>query len=153
MTGLIEEERVDDFEGQVRNHEFEPVEGIDDAVWLASGSDFACAVMTEGQVKCWSHGLIENPADYAQTWRHWPHFVTAGDQGYQGSTPSVIRGLPSVVRVQAGYGHACARTSEGALWCWGDNSTNQLGDDYAGDVHYDTFGLADRMDMVLEPWE
>ena len=31
------------------------------------------------------------------------------------------------VEVVAGYGHSCARKSNGTVWCWGDNFSSQLG--------------------------
>ncbi len=110
-------------------------------------------MVSEGAVKCWSQGVIADAADHNERWRHWDYFVATGDRHYEGPTPTVIRSLPPAVHVDAGQGHVCARTSEGEVWCWGLNSTNQLGDNYAGDVHSSTFGLVDRLDMVFESWE
>ena len=39
----------------------------------------------------------------------------------------LIPGLPRVVKVSAGLGHALALTGDGDLWSWGSNSAGQLG--------------------------
>jgi alpha-tubulin suppressor-like RCC1 family protein len=43
------------------------------------------------------------------------------------SVPMPVAGLTGVARVAAGYHHTCALQSNGALWCWGENFTCQLG--------------------------
>jgi alpha-tubulin suppressor-like RCC1 family protein len=39
-----------------------------------------------------------------------------------------VEGLRDVVQVAGGDAHYCARTREGAVWCWGSNGSGQLGD-------------------------
>src|SRR5688572_5232544 len=38
-----------------------------------------------------------------------------------------LDGIEGAVEVAAGYSFACARTRDGAVWCWGDNSHGALG--------------------------
>jgi alpha-tubulin suppressor-like RCC1 family protein len=38
------------------------------------------------------------------------------------------KSLRAFVQLSAGWGHVCARTTDGAAWCWGSNGTGQLGD-------------------------
>ena len=45
------------------------------------------------------------------------------------SVPVSVIGLGSgVVEVKAGWYHACARKTDGSLWCWGMGGSGQLGD-------------------------
>lgn len=39
-----------------------------------------------------------------------------------------VQGLRDVVQVSAGEAHVCARSRDGAVWCWGNNGYGQLGD-------------------------
>src|SRR5580765_1406787 len=49
-----------------------------------------------------------------------------------GSTPAAgsvsSRSTTTATRVVVGSGYACALTSDGAVKCWGENSSGQLGD-------------------------
>jgi alpha-tubulin suppressor-like RCC1 family protein len=42
--------------------------------------------------------------------------------------PVGVYGLPAVDRVSVGRAHACARSTAGLAYCWGDNDWGQLGD-------------------------
>ena len=143
-TGLVEQESIDDFEGQVRNADFASILGLTGAVWVSAGNDYGCAVTAAGEVRCWSQGIIDDPQE-GEEWRHLEYFYAMGDRRYEGPGPRDVQGLPPVVRVQAGDRRACATTAAGEVWCWGDNATNQLGDGYA-DTSNGSLGLVDRLD-------
>jgi alpha-tubulin suppressor-like RCC1 family protein len=64
----------------------------------------------------WS-GCLHKTAGAAQCWG-----LAYGD------VPSNVAGIASVVEVAPGYVHACARKSDGTVWCWGANGYGQLGD-------------------------
>ena len=81
---------------------------------VSVGSVSACAVATSGSVLCWgSNGSSQ-----------------LGD-GTNKSTlvPTSVLGFGSskAEHIAAGYRHFCASTKDGLVYCWGDNSHQQLG--------------------------
>jgi hypothetical protein len=71
----------------------------------------ACAVDSSGAVRCWT--LEAAPNDH-ESW-------TAG---------APIPGSPdlgTVVELAAGWGHVCARTARGEVWCWGAGDLGRFG--------------------------
>jgi alpha-tubulin suppressor-like RCC1 family protein len=81
---------------------------------VAAGWDFSCALSEAGRVFCWG----ANGAGQL------------GDGTRMGSAvPRAVLGLGSGVRaIAAGEGHACAIVASGNLFCWGGNSSGQVGD-------------------------
>jgi alpha-tubulin suppressor-like RCC1 family protein len=84
---------------------------------VAAGGQFGCALLDDGRVRCWG----------------------ANDRGQLGDgstifrpTPVDVTGLPAApsraVAVATGWAHACAVIAPGGqVWCWGDNTTGELG--------------------------
>lgn len=86
---------------------------------VSAGGDFACAVLVNGEVQCWGNG-------------------TSGQLGNgeteSSGTPVTVEGLDaSIVEVVASSSFACAHTDTGAVNCWGNNSSGQLGDNTTTD--------------------
>ena len=81
---------------------------------VSQGMDDACALMTDGTVKCWgtnSEGELG-------------HGTTSADV----LTPVDVLGLPGPVgSVSASSYHSCVVTTAGAAMCWGSNLFHQLG--------------------------
>jgi alpha-tubulin suppressor-like RCC1 family protein len=86
---------------------------ITNAVGVAVGSDYSCALQADGVVRCWGHN------DFGQL----------GTGGGNSTQPVVVTGLDagSVAAIGAGFRHSCAVLASGAVKCWGDNSSGQLG--------------------------
>ncbi|HEX6243159.1 MAG TPA: hypothetical protein VFZ61_19735 [Polyangiales bacterium] len=89
--------------------------GADD---VAVGNGHACVLLRDRTVRCWGYGFSAGQGD------------RQGDMGNGSyfSTPQVVPGLQGVVELRANNGHSCARLNTGAVVCWGDNGSGQLGD-------------------------
>jgi alpha-tubulin suppressor-like RCC1 family protein len=85
---------------------------------IAAGSDFTCAVTTDGGAKCWGDGATGQLGNGTSTNSATPSTVLDAT----GSSP-----LNSVVIVSAGFENACVLTTEGNVFCWGADGSGQLG--------------------------
>jgi alpha-tubulin suppressor-like RCC1 family protein len=87
---------------------------------IAAADKHTCAVASGGQAYCWGYdgdGALGNGAG-------------------GGSNVPVAVSHPAGVTfssIASEYNHACALTSGGSLYCWGDNFYNQLGDNTTTD--------------------
>ncbi|MBO9533670.1 MAG: hypothetical protein J7513_11930 [Solirubrobacteraceae bacterium] len=80
-------------------------------------ADFSCLVRVNGSVACWGAGAKGQLGDGESTTSAYPVTVSGG--------------LTNATAVSAGENHACATTSNGDWWCWGDNEAGQLGTGFA----------------------
>lgn len=83
-------------------------------VAIAVGYRHSCALMNGGGVVCWGQNDSGQLGDGSKITR---------------SIPVIVSGLGSGVKaVGVGWGFSCALTTGGAVKCWGDNASGQLGD-------------------------
>jgi alpha-tubulin suppressor-like RCC1 family protein len=84
-------------------------------VQIAAANDHACALLSNGQIYCWGRN------DYGQL----------GDGSYlTRPTARAVIGIPDSVQlaqVSTNGLTSCARTTLGAVYCWGDNRDSQVG--------------------------
>ncbi|MCL2823611.1 MAG: hypothetical protein FWD57_06440 [Polyangiaceae bacterium] len=79
---------------------------------IAAGRRHACAIVSDGTVKCWGSN----------------EFGQLGDNSTDNSSvPTITTGLGSgVTAIAAGFEHTCAITWAGVM-CWGSNQYGQIG--------------------------
>jgi alpha-tubulin suppressor-like RCC1 family protein len=91
------------------------------AMAVAAGGRHTCALLDQGQVKCWG----DNSVGQLGLGDRRPRF-TAGDLGDNLSFVDLGSGLRATA-IAAGLWHTCAVLDQGKLKCWGDNRVGQLG--------------------------
>ncbi len=81
---------------------------------VAAGYDHTCATTAAGDVYCWGTNATGQLGDgtISPTPRSYPALVTGGLK---------------LTKIAAGPSGACGLTAAGAAWCWGLNSSGQLG--------------------------
>lgn len=90
------------------------------AIAISSGGEHTCAVLDNGQLRCWGSGLygqLGNGSLSAIGDDERPGFVAAVDLG-AGRTATAVA---------AGIFHTCARLDDGSVRCWGNGADGRLG--------------------------
>jgi uncharacterized protein YjdB len=79
---------------------------------------FTCGVSLDGQGLCWGENLFGQLGNGTQS-----AFI---------ATPASVLGGLTFSRISTGMGHACGVTGDGTAFCWGINSSGQLGNGTLG---------------------
>jgi alpha-tubulin suppressor-like RCC1 family protein len=82
---------------------------------LTTGGHHSCAAIADGSIRCWGNNRAGQLGDGSKMNRSLPHAVDAHQLGM------------SIAVIYAGGQHTCARTNDGAVFCWGSNEYGQLG--------------------------
>jgi serine/threonine-protein kinase len=103
---------------------FEGVCGGNGVVDIASGYGNACVVLASGSVWCWGVGHV------GQLGVPPTALSSSMCSSFGGANcrpqPARVPGLSNIVQVSIGY-HACAVDTNGDVYCWGQNTSGQLG--------------------------
>jgi alpha-tubulin suppressor-like RCC1 family protein len=90
------------------------ISGISDAMSVSAGGEHSCYLSTSGTVRCWGANTSGQLGDGSTTRR---------------LTPVLVQALDNVKEISAaGVSHTCALKNDGTVWCWGSNSSGELGD-------------------------
>jgi len=92
---------------------------------IAAGGYHTCGVTSLGGLKCWGDNGNGQLGDGTTTNRSTPDFVDGLTRG--------------VTAVAGGLYHTCALTDAGAVKCWGNNVSGQLGDGTTTERHTPDF--------------
>lgn len=89
------------------------VQGLTNAAALSAGYNHACALLSDGTMRCWGDNTSGQ----------------LGNASITGSaTPSAVTGLSGVLAMSVGAFHTCALLQDHTVKCWGANDSGQLGD-------------------------
>ncbi|MEY2642110.1 MAG: hypothetical protein RLZZ368_757, partial [Actinomycetota bacterium] len=92
------------------------------ATAIAVGYNHGCAILDQGLVKCWGDNTFGQLGLGDTNWRG----DGANEMG--DNLPAVNLGVGrTAVAISAGAAHTCAVLDNGAVKCWGFNSSGQLG--------------------------
>jgi alpha-tubulin suppressor-like RCC1 family protein len=91
--------------------------GVKDAVDIGVDDTLACATTRQQTAYCWGngkYGTLGDGKDHRSPDKMQP--------------PREVQGLAGAVDVETEGLHSCARTANGDVYCWGMNSSGELGD-------------------------
>ena len=90
------------------------------ATMIDSGQYFTCALMDNGEVKCWGYGYLGRLGSGNQN--------NLGDHSNEmGDNLQPIQIGQPATSISVGRNHACAVGANGTIWCWGYNDYGKLG--------------------------
>ena len=98
------------------------------AIAVAAGGRHSCALMSDGEVRCWGRNFDGQLGDGTTTDR--PFAVTVDtDPGEPDpdNDPKRFTELTGITAIAAGARHNCALKNDNTIWCWGRNADGQLG--------------------------
>lgn len=91
---------------------------------VTTGGAHTCALTAAGKAYCWGRG------ESGQLGIEPPETLCSFDGGPLSCTavPAAVNGGLSFTQLTGGGSHTCGLTADSSAYCWGSNSTGQLGD-------------------------
>ena len=90
-----------------------------DVLQISAGANHTCALKNDGTVYCWGSNTFGQLGDGTNTSRNTPVQV----KGVLGAGS-----LTNISQISATGNETCALKNDGTVYCWGHNSSGQLGD-------------------------
>lgn len=103
--------------GSTTTHYLPQSTGLTSVLKVSAGSVHACALLTGGGVKCWGNNGAGRLGDGTTTQRTSPVDV-------KDTSDNLLTGFTDI---SAGASHTCGVSGTGEVYCWGLNSSGQLG--------------------------
>ena len=108
---------------------------------VCSGEAFSCALVTNGEVKCWGNNQFGQLGAASEE-------VFIGDQaGEMGEDLAAVEfgvGL-TALQITCGHSHACAILNSGSVKCWGEGESGQLGTGSTHDIGSEKEEMGDML--------
>jgi alpha-tubulin suppressor-like RCC1 family protein len=134
------------------------VTGITNATAISAGSNYTCALLSDGTAKCWGDGdlgqlgdgtkcddvdvfeggvpvpvkRLTNARAISAGWTSTCALLRSGRVkcwgGCDSSYPVNVKGITNAIAISEGGDDTCALLSGGTVKCWGHNEHGQLGD-------------------------
>jgi alpha-tubulin suppressor-like RCC1 family protein len=99
------------------------VVGLSNVTAISAGGDVACALISDGTVKCWGDNQF-GELGIGTTTGPDTCFPSTATTGYSCSaTPVAVMGVTGAVAISVGDYLVCALLSDGTVDCWGNNSS------------------------------
>ena len=99
------------------------VSGLSGVVSVVAGYEHNCVLTSSGGVWCWGSNLHGQLGDGTTTRR-----LTAVQTMLKATSTSPSVPFANAVAIASGVYQSCAVNSSGEVWCWGDDTSGQLGD-------------------------
>jgi alpha-tubulin suppressor-like RCC1 family protein len=109
------------------------ISGLMDVIDISAGPSHSLAVKSDGTVWAWGSN------DSGQ--------LGIGNTGYPVYNPARVQGLSDIIAVAAGGAHSLALQSDGTVWAWGSNDSEQVHGNL-GDPVYDPARVQGLPSMV-----
>ncbi len=108
------------------------VSGINNAVGVAAGYNYTCALLNDGTARCWGNNDNDRLGD--------------GTTNYS-VAPVTVAGVSDAIAMTANLYHTCVLLRSGAIQCWGVNLFGDLGNGTTADP-YSVVMVANITDAV-----
>ena len=114
---------------------------LSNIVQIASLDRHTCALGSDGEVFCWGRGVLGQLGNNADGSQNLPVKVVAQD--------STTDPLTGIIQIAIGSNHTCALNFAGEVFCWGQGTYGQRGDNRTTNINYPVKVVSDSVGTPL----